>query len=373
MRDEDVGPVPVVEDQKQKKLTGIITDRDIAVKVVASGKDTRSTCVQDVMSTAVVTCCPDDDYSKALNAMARHQVRRIPVVDERGSLVGIISQADVARESAEQEVGEVVEEISEASGIGHTVGTFMPRTWRSEDRAGFDASTLLTAAASLAGGAAVMYLFDPDRGRTRRAKIADKTTSVYRDSANLAGKVQRDTRNRTAGVVAATKGTFSREEDNSDQKIEARVREKLGRVASYPHAIRVTASDRCVTVEGKILANEVNDVLSAVRSTSGVDRVENKLQVHDAPGGIQDLQGKREQPRARAEFMQANWSPAARFVAAAVGGGLTLYGLRQRGALAKTTATVGAGLLTRAVLNREITSLTDFETIRRALASEPAR
>src|SRR4051812_27720152 len=90
MRDEDVGPVPVVQDQNEKKLEGMVTDRDIAIKVVAAGRDPRSTCVQDIMSKYMVTCCPDDDYSKALEAMARHQVRRIPVVDESGSLAGII-------------------------------------------------------------------------------------------------------------------------------------------------------------------------------------------------------------------------------------------------------------------------------------------
>jgi CBS domain-containing protein len=181
MCEEDVGPVPVVRDQNDRKLEGIITDRDVAIKVVAAGRDPRSTCVQDIMSKDVVTCCPDDDYSKALETMARHQVRRIPVLDERGSLVGIISQADVARQSAEHEVGEVVEEISQPAGVGHALGSFVPRGSRPRTGDGFDASRLFAAAACLAGGAVLMYVFDPDRGRKRRARIADKTTNSYRE------------------------------------------------------------------------------------------------------------------------------------------------------------------------------------------------
>lgn len=194
-----------------------------------------------------------------------------------------------------------------------------------------------------------MYLFDPNRGRSRRAKLSDKAASLYNESGYYASKVQRDLRNRATGVVASAKAKLTHEDEVADQKLEARVRAKLGRVTSHPHAIHVRAENGCVTLEGPVLAKEVNGLLSDVRSVPGVSEVQNRLQAHEEPGNIPDLQGDVERPRDRWEFMQANWSPAARLVASALGGGLVIYGLRARGPLAKATATVGVGLLARGI------------------------
>lgn len=350
MREKDVGPVPVVSDRTEKRLAGIVTDRDIAIKVVAAGRDPRSTRVGEVMSKDVITCCAEDDYAQALHAMARHQVRRIPVVNDDGSLAGIISQADVARQSSEEELGEIVEEISEPSGLGRALGSLKPRSSRyGEQEIGFGPNTLLIGAACLGVGAGIMYLFDPNRGRSRRAKLSDKAASLYNESGYYASKVQRDLRNRATGVVASAKAKLTHEDEVADQKLEARVRAKLGRVTSHPHAIHVRAENGCVTLEGPVLAKEVNGLLSDVRSVPGVSEVQNRLQAHEEPGNIPDLQGDVERPRDRWEFMQANWSPAARLVASALGGGLVIYGLRARGPLAKATATVGVGLLARGI------------------------
>ena len=115
MKKEDIGPVLIVEKGDQgKRLVGIVTDRDLAIKVVGEGRDPKKTKVKDVMTTKVVTCRADDDVQNAMNAMAQHQLRRIPVVDEYGTLVGIISQADVATRVGEPEqTAEVVREISQ--------------------------------------------------------------------------------------------------------------------------------------------------------------------------------------------------------------------------------------------------------------------
>ena len=94
MRDEDVGLIPIVEGQK---LVGTLTDRDIAIRVVAEGKDPQSTTVRDVVTSRLVTVDPDQDLDEALRLMAQHQVRRLPVVEEDGKLVGIVAQADVAK------------------------------------------------------------------------------------------------------------------------------------------------------------------------------------------------------------------------------------------------------------------------------------
>ena len=109
MRDEDVGIAPIVEGDR---LVGVLTDRDIAVRVVAEGLDRERTKVTDVMSHDLVTLDPEQDLDEALRLMARHQVRRLPVVEEDGRLVGVVAQADVARDADDQRTGEVVEQIS---------------------------------------------------------------------------------------------------------------------------------------------------------------------------------------------------------------------------------------------------------------------
>jgi CBS domain-containing protein len=110
MRDEDVGLVPVVDGER---LVGTVTDRDIAIRVTAEQKDPSSVRVQEIASTDLVTVDPQQDLDEALRLMARHQVRRLPVVEEDGRLVGIVAQADVAREGRDSQTGELVEEISE--------------------------------------------------------------------------------------------------------------------------------------------------------------------------------------------------------------------------------------------------------------------
>ena len=109
MRDEDVGIAPIVEGDK---LIGTVTDRDITIRVVAEGRDPEQTKVEDVMSRDLVTIDPQQDLDEALRLMAQHQVRRIPVVEEDGRLVGVVAQADVARLGHDAKTGAVVEEIS---------------------------------------------------------------------------------------------------------------------------------------------------------------------------------------------------------------------------------------------------------------------
>jgi CBS domain-containing protein len=113
MKAQDIGAMPVIDSPEKKKLIGIVTDRDLALKVVAEGLDSRKTTVEDVMSRKMVVCKTEDDWQLALDAMARHQLRRIPVVDDQGRIAGIIAQADVATRIEEPEAtARVVEEIS---------------------------------------------------------------------------------------------------------------------------------------------------------------------------------------------------------------------------------------------------------------------
>ena len=110
MKQEDVGIVPIVEDGR---LVGTVTDRDIAVRVVAEGKDPQSVSVRELASTDLVTIDPQQDLDEALRLMASHQVRRLPVVEKDGRLVGIVAQADVAREADDKKTGDLVENISQ--------------------------------------------------------------------------------------------------------------------------------------------------------------------------------------------------------------------------------------------------------------------
>jgi CBS domain-containing protein len=109
MKDEDAGIVPIVDGDK---LVGTVTDRDITVRVVAEGKDPQATKVSEIASRELVTIDPQQDLDEALRLMAKHQVRRLPVVEEDGKLVGILAQADIARQASDSQTGELVEEIS---------------------------------------------------------------------------------------------------------------------------------------------------------------------------------------------------------------------------------------------------------------------
>jgi CBS domain-containing protein len=111
MREGHIGSLPIIDDEQ---LVGMITDRDITTRVVAEAADPKLTLVGDVYSRDLVSVEPDKDLDEALQLMARHQVRRLPVV-ENGRLVGIVAQADIALAENEKKTGELVEAISKPS------------------------------------------------------------------------------------------------------------------------------------------------------------------------------------------------------------------------------------------------------------------
>ena len=116
MKHENIGPIPIIESEETMKLVGILTDRDLALKIVAEGRDPQSTKVQEVMTSKVVTVQMDDDLQKALDLMEEHQLRRVPVEDSDNRMVGIIAQADVATRNNEPgKTAEMVKDISQKS------------------------------------------------------------------------------------------------------------------------------------------------------------------------------------------------------------------------------------------------------------------
>lgn len=178
MKREDVGPVLVVSDRNEKRLVGIVTDRDLAIKVLAEGRDAHSCRVDEVMSANPVTCEEDDDVRDAIRKMAQYQVRRIPVVDANNSLTGIIAQADVARLADEEQVGEMVEEISQPYGMADWVsGGGVIGGSRSL------LGNLALGAICLGAGIGLMYLLDPQSGEDRRSQLRRRMPGGERSAA----------------------------------------------------------------------------------------------------------------------------------------------------------------------------------------------
>lgn len=115
MRDNDCGCLPVVEDQNTKKVIGTVTDRDITCRCTADGKSA-DTAVREIMSVDPGCCHPEDGITEVERIMEQRQVRRVPVIDEKGCCIGIVAQADLARQSAKRgDVASVVEKVSEPS------------------------------------------------------------------------------------------------------------------------------------------------------------------------------------------------------------------------------------------------------------------
>jgi CBS domain-containing protein len=114
MKSANIGSIPVIENEETKKLVGIVTDRDLTLNIVALGRNSKTRKVESVMTRKVVTCHPEDDLQKALDAMSEHQLRRLPVVDDDNQIVGIISQADIAtRVNQPEKTAEMIKEISQ--------------------------------------------------------------------------------------------------------------------------------------------------------------------------------------------------------------------------------------------------------------------
>jgi CBS domain-containing protein len=114
MKGKNIGSIPLVDNEHSKKLIGIVTDRDLALEIVAEGRDPKTTKVEAVMTYNIVTCRAEDNLQEVMDVMSEYQLRRMPVVDHENKLVGIIAQADVAtRTNQPQKTAEVLKGISQ--------------------------------------------------------------------------------------------------------------------------------------------------------------------------------------------------------------------------------------------------------------------
>ena len=110
--DQDIGSMPVVLDQSSRKLVGFITDRDLCCKVLAKGLDSVTTTIDRIFSLKSISCRECENIHACEELMQRHQVRRIPVLDVEGCVIGIVSQADLALKEAPERVSRTLAEIS---------------------------------------------------------------------------------------------------------------------------------------------------------------------------------------------------------------------------------------------------------------------
>ncbi len=115
MRDRSVGAVPVVADEQSRTLIGIITDRDFCCSIVANGLDPKATTIQQFISANPISCRDGENIERCERLMQDHQVRRVPVVDDKGSVIGIVSQADLALHDKPERVSRTIAEISRSS------------------------------------------------------------------------------------------------------------------------------------------------------------------------------------------------------------------------------------------------------------------
>jgi CBS domain-containing protein len=322
MRRNDVGPVLVVSDQRDNRLVGIVTDRDLALKVIAEGRDPHTTRVDEVMSLNPVCCREDDSTEQALRLMSQNQVRRIPIVDEGNRLRGIVAQADLARNVDEEDIGRTVEQISEPYPSYARPGFGQERQHRGRNMA---SGPMALGTLCMGIGAGLMYLFDPLGGSGRRRRVRSRTSSMSHSSAEAVESKSRHLRNRAAGILAIAKSRWNATDEVTDEKLVARIRSRLGRHASYARAVQVTSNGGNVILSGPILAKEVSGVLDCVNAIPGVKSVESRLEVHETANSLQGGRNLHDYDGAK-----AGWSPATRLIAGIAGGGLLWYGLRSR-------------------------------------------
>ena len=215
-------------------------------------------------------------------------------------------------------------------------------------------------------GAGAMYLLDPDRGARRRSLLRDRFVHAGHKFGDGLSATARDTRNRALGAAAELRSRFKQDQVD-DAVLHERVRSAIGRVATHPSSITVTAFEGQVTLSGHVLEDEVDELISRVKQVRGVREVRNELQMHRSANGVPALQGGGRPREQRSELMQENWAPAIRLGLGALGGVLALKGFRSKGVIANTLTLAGMGLISRAVTNLPAGRLLGTNGGRRAL------
>ncbi|HEY6936992.1 MAG TPA: SRPBCC family protein [Terriglobales bacterium] len=202
-------------------------------------------------------------------------------------------------------------------------------------------------AGGLSLGARLMYMFDPQFGRRRRAMARDRAVWLAHQAELTVDRGVRDLFHRAQGAADETLSLLS-PKPASDAVLRERVRSRLGRATAHPHAIEVEAQDGRVILTGDVLHDEMRRVLWAVRAVPGVKHVENRLLTH-RQADVPYLQGGA--PPAAPELLQESWAPATRALVGTGGGLLLAYGAWRRGWQGLGLGLLGVNLLGRALSN----------------------
>jgi uncharacterized membrane protein len=214
-------------------------------------------------------------------------------------------------------------------------------------------------------GAGLAYYLDPARGARRRARVRDIAAHGRKVVRRAITTASRDLAHRSHGTAAELRRRVRREPAVDQDVLVARVRSRLGRVCSHPHAIEVSATpDDVVTLAGPVLAHEVERIVSAVRHVPGVHGVIDALDAYDEPGDIPALQGGRPRHGTRVDLLQEHWAPATRVFAGAAGAALLLRAIARGDGAGALAGVIGAGLLGRATTNVPLRQLVGIDARR---------
>jgi uncharacterized membrane protein len=201
-----------------------------------------------------------------------------------------------------------------------------------------------------------MYFLDPRLGRRRRALLGDRLAHARRVGARVARIAGGDLGHRIRGLLAESRRLLGNGEA-ADAKVTGRVRARIGRVVSHPHAVRLAVQNGRVVLSGPILTREVAPLLRSLRHVQGVREVEDRLTAYEKPGNISALQGGQPRRGERLDVLQEKWAPSTRVLAGGLGGALLIHGLRGGGALGLLSALAGGAMALRAATNRRASSL----------------
>jgi hypothetical protein len=205
-------------------------------------------------------------------------------------------------------------------------------------------------------GAGLMYLLDPAQGNRRRARMRDQLRRARRVTGDAMDATSRDVRNRARGVVAELRARLV-SEDVTDDVLHERVRARLGQTVRYARALETSVADGRVTLRGPALTADVGRIVRRIGQVSGVRDVDNRLDVHDEPGGIPGLESAHAERGEVLELGRGALSPTARLATSLGGALLALWGLRRLDAAGVPVATIGMALLARSTGNPVIAEL----------------
>lgn len=227
-------------------------------------------------------------------------------------------------------------------------------------------SSLLGAAAL---GAVGMYYSDPERGKRRRTIAQDKLRHAGKQATHATDVAARDFVNRMTGIQARARSILLRTDDRSaeDDIVAARIRAKLGRLVSHPHAISVAVHNGTAELRGPVLEGEKHAMLRIVRTIPGVNEISDKLQSHRQAPTLSSVQGGRGRVEMRSGFMRDNWAPAIRGAAILGGGLLGALGLARRSPAGTALAMAGISALLRGITNQPVRRLTGIGAGHRAI------